>query len=259
MYTKIISYGNTVEIYEYENDLIRLNGRGRTILSDFDDVSNLQSGGEDTLPTRHSEDTVGKRPDNARRAALAFRRIVASNLGGSSLPVLVTLTYRDNFTDLAGAYKHFSTFTQALRRRLGAQFKYISVPEFQKRGAVHFHALFWGLPEELLLLERKNRTVAKIWSHGFVYLKRTDGAERLSFYLTKYMAKAFLDPRLKNQKCYVASRNINRPLEQAGNFTAESVLPFLNVGDEPVIDRTYPTKWLGEGRYRLYKVKHDQS
>src|SRR5690606_15820961 len=102
----------------------------------------------------------------------------ASNLGGSSLPILATLTYRDNFTDLSGAYKHFSAFIQSLRHKFGKTFKYICVPEFQKRGAVHFHALFWGLPENLLSLERKSRTLATIWGKGFVYLKQTDGNEK---------------------------------------------------------------------------------
>lgn len=259
-YTKIISYGNTVEIYELEHDLIRNHGGGRKGRKETTSDDNMAPSREDSLQEGDSPAPVGKRQDNARRASLAFRRIVSANLGrGSALPILVTLTYADNFTDLAGAYKHYSNFVCTLRRQFGREFKYVCVPEFQKRGAVHFHALFWGLPEEILLLEREDRTLAGIWGHGFLYFKRTDGAEQLALYLTKYMAKAFMDPRLKNQKCYTASRNVQRPRVEAGNFLANSVIPYLGLEDEPVVERTYGTKWFGEGRYRLFKLKNDKS
>jgi len=258
-YNKIISYGNNLEVYEYEKDVVRLVGRTRTPSEDDFSDADIQLSGEDSLPAKEiPKETLGKRSDNARRASLAFRRIVASNLGGSTRPLLVTLTYRDNFTDLARAYKHLTTFIQSLRRAFGKNFKYVVVPEFQKRGAVHFHALVWGLPEEVFLHERETRTLGKLWGHGFVYLKETDGDEKLSFYLSKYMAKAFIDPRLKNQKCYVASRNIQRPLVQAGPFSIPTVLEEYGVTEEAILDRTYQTKWLGEGRYRLFKLNHDQ-
>jgi hypothetical protein len=239
---------------------------GRTRASSKTDFisEDIQLSGEDPLPAeRVSKDemgaeTLGKRSDNARRASLAFRRIVASNLGGSTRPLLVTLTYRDNFTDLARAYKHLTTFIQSLRSKFGKNFKYVVVPEFQKRGAVHFHALVWGLPEEIFLRERETRILAEIWGRGYVYLKETDGDEKLSFYLSKYMAKAFIDPRLKNQKCYVASRNIQRPIVQTGPFYIPVVLEEFGVTEEAILDRTYQTKWLGEGRYRLFKLNHDQ-
>jgi len=258
-YTKIISYGNTLEVYEYEKDVFLLVGRSRRDIEDTDDDESCGINRKNTLQKRDSEASLGKRSDNARRASMAFRRIVASNLGGPSRPLLVTITYADNFTDLKQAYRHFSAFIQSLRYRFGKDFKYISVPEFQKRGAVHFHALIWGLPKELFLLERETRTLAKIWGKGFVYLKETDGDEKLAFYLSKYMAKAFVDPRLKNQKCYVASRNMKRPIVEGGNFSASLMIEQFGIVDEVVVDRKYQTKWLGEGRYRLLKIQDDKS
>ena len=249
-YNKFISYGNNLELYEYERDIVKLARRKRVRSSDSDH-ENLGIDGENTLPQR----TLGRRQDNAQRASLAFRRIVASNLGKPPSPLLATLTYGENITDLKTGYRHFSSFIQSLRHKYGKDFRYICVPEFQRRGAVHFHALFWGLPVEVFLLERKARTLAGLWGHGFVYLKETDGHEKLSFYLSKYMSKAFVDERLKNQKAYVASRNILRPVIQSGFSPVWPILDDYQVEDTPVVDKSYNTKWLGKGRYRLFKTK----
>ncbi len=258
-YNKIISYGDTLELYEYEKDIFRLVGGARRNHAPTNDNVGVGTSGEDTLSDQRSEKKREKRTDNARRASVAFRRIVSSNLGGSSsLPTLVTLTYKDNFTDLSGAYRHLTAFIQSLRYRFGKAFAYILVPEFQKRGAVHFHALFWGLPKEVLLTERQNRTLSRLWGHGFIYIKPTDGNEKLAFYLSKYFTKAFLDPRLINQKSYVASRNIKRPVIQKGPFPVDYVLDEFGVTEPPIIDRKYNTKWLGEGRLRIFKLNHDK-
>lgn len=252
-YNKFIKYGDFLELYEYEKDIVRL-GRSRRKRSVNPDNKSVGANRENTLPERQ----LGKRQDNARRASLAFRRIVASNLGGTTRPLLVTLTYGENFTDLAGAYQHYKSFVQSLRHKYGTIFKYVCVPEFQKRGAVHFHALIWGLPSEVFLLERETRMLAGLWGHGYVYLRETDGNEKLSFYLTKYMAKAFVDLRLKNQKCYVTSRNIQRPVVQSGFSPSWVILDEYGIDEKPLVDRTYHTKWLGKGRYRLFKTSNQE-
>ncbi|MBP9759913.1 MAG: hypothetical protein KBD24_00930 [Candidatus Pacebacteria bacterium] len=254
-HVKIISYANKLEMYEYDRDILVLKGRGKPIKCESATShgdEDMGAGGKDILQKRK----LGKRPDNARRASMAFRRIVASNLGETSSPILVTLTYRDNFTNLGLAYQHFSAFTRTLRSKYGKEFRYICVPEFQKRGAVHFHALVWGLPEEVVLQERNTRALAGLWAKGFVFLKQTDGNERLSRYLSKYMAKAFTDPRLKNQKSYVASKNILRPLIQSGSFLIEEVLAQFRVTEPAIFDQSFTTSWLGNGRYRVFNT-HD--
>jgi len=253
-YNKIIISGNNLEVYEYEKDIITLVGGARRRLSNNVVHVGLGDGGEDSLQERDNKASLGKRQDNARRASMAFRRIITSNLVGAAAATLVTLTYKDNFTDLAAAYRHLTAFNQSLRYRYGKAFSYVLVPEFQKRGAVHFHALYWGLPEELFYSERETRILSKIWGHGFVFLKQTDGHEKLAFYLAKYFTKAYLDPRLKNQKSYVASRNVKRPIVQKGPFIMSVVLDEYGITEDAVVDRTYNTKWLGEGRYRLFNL-----
>jgi len=253
-YTKVIISGNNFELYEYERQL-RPNLRPRRPRKSSPDIDNLETGGKDTL----SERQLGRRRDNARRASVAFRRLTACNLGGSQPPLLLTLTYKENIADIAVGYQDYRSFVQSLRHAYGKTFKYVCVPEFQMRGAVHFHALFWGLPAELYLQERKTRELADRWGRGFVFLKQTDGSGKLSSYLTKYMSKAFIDPRLKNKKAYVASRNIKRPSEMGG------VSPLWPITDDyavdiekPIFDKKYYTSFLGNCRYRLFEIPPDE-
>ena len=252
-YSKFIKFGNNVELYEYEKDLVVLRA-GRHHVADKEKID---------PDADLTEVEVGKRKDNAHRASTEFRRLVSSNLDDKVLPLLATITYKENLTDLKKSYYDYKLFIQKLHYTYGKELKYIAVPEFQERGAVHFHVLFWGLPAEKLLPERLtdryenvSPTLGTMWGNGFVFLKETDGNDKLSSYLAKYMSKAFTDPRLKHQKEYVTSRKINRPYVASGSFP---MCPLLDdyVGLNPVAvkDKTYDTKYLGKGRYRLFKIK----
>jgi hypothetical protein len=76
----------------------------------------------------------------------------------------------------------------------------VAVSEFQKRGAIHFHALVWGIPPSVVKAERHTRLVASIWGQGFTDMIETDGNSRLASYFAKYMKKAYLDPRMLKKK-----------------------------------------------------------
>jgi len=276
-YNKFIKSGNTLEIFTYERSPQIYEGPRRRH-SRRNGLSGVADGRSDPLPRRrHSrrnglsgvadgrsdplshQEYEGKRKDNASRASMAFRRLILSNLGGTELPVLLTCTYAENQTDIKQGYKDFCSFIQALRHKFGKVFRYIAVPEFQRRGAVHFHALFWGLPQAAIETERHTRLVAGMWGHGFVYMKETDGNDRLSSYLAKYMAKSFIDYRLKNQKAYTCSRNLLRPQIVGGmnNFTLDAVVEEMGVTGQPKVDKTYDTHWLGKAHYRVYNLEEN--
>ena len=65
-YSKIIISGNSLEVYEYEKDIIKLLGRSTRNRTITPDISVLGTNGENTLPKRDSERTLGKRRDNAQ-------------------------------------------------------------------------------------------------------------------------------------------------------------------------------------------------
>lgn len=256
-YNKFIRSGNNVEIYEYEYDILP---RGDKRYKEKKNKKKIDRNAELT------EAEVGKRMDNVRKAKMEFRRLVSSNLDEKNFPLLLTATYKENFTDLNQAYYDHKLFVQTLRYTYGKDnkdFKYICVPEFQERGAVHFHTLCWGLPADILLPERltdyyKNvsPTLSKIWGNGFVLLKPTDGNDKLSSYLSKYMTKAFIDPRLKHQKAYTSSRNVHR------SYVVSDISPvwpliddYAGVDAVPITDNKYHSHYLGDARYRLFKIK----
>ena len=251
-YNKMIAYGTYFELFEYEKRISENRGNSGKSASRIR-VQDLESVRENI------ENRYKKRKDSVGRASMAFRRLVLSNLGKSENPLLLTFTYKENITDIKQGYFDFGAFIRATRYKFGQDFRYIAVPEFQKRGAVHFHALFWGLQSSAFGEEcewPKNRVTCESWKFGFVFLKQTDGDEKISSYLAKYLAKSFVDFRLKGQKSYISSRNIFRPIVVAtGIDSIHYVLDdWVGVDNMPVQVKEYSTQWLGKGRWSLYKI-----
>jgi len=260
-YNKVIKYANFVEVYQYEEDIRPVRRKSRKS-KDTSRLNVLADDREDSV--LRSEQITPKRPDNARHASLGFRRLVSANLEKSDYPVLASFTYAENVTEIERGRKDFSTFGRNARHRFGDNFKWICVPEFQKRGAIHFHALLWGLPFGVVAEERHTRLVAGLWKKGFVDLVQTDGNEKLSGYLSKYMSKTFLDVRLKGKKAYSTSHNVKRPVIEKNAI----MLPYyvnsqfgIELPEYPELstaqllrEKTYDTKMLGKGTYRKYLI-----
>jgi hypothetical protein len=146
-------------------------------------------------------------------------------------PLFVTLTFAENITDLKRANREFKKFIQRLNYQLaenqlqgfGTALKYLVVPEFQKRGAVHYHIIFFKFPKQ----EDTNELLNSVWGHGFTFNKTINSVDHLKNYVTKYFVKNALDPRLKGKKHYFCSRNLGRPVllrEQTNNEAIISVL-----------------------------------
>jgi len=249
-YNKVIVSGTLIETYEYERELHQSGKKYRAKQGVLDDRVMGDSGAN-----KQQAESVRKknkrRPDNAKRAAVVFRRLVAAQLDGVACPLLITLTYARNETSLKVGYSDFRRFIQLARRQFGLDFKYIAVPEFQRRGAVHFHALFWGLPEEVLGQERHTRLVAKLWGCGFVFLKQTDGDRKIAAYLAKYMSKAYLDDRLAGLKAFTSSQNLIRPVAVGRNGPLWPVFEDLKViPSHQLKESSYDTQWLGRCIYK---------
>lgn len=133
------------------------------------------------------------------------------------LNTFITLTFAENITDILKANRLFNIWCSKVRR-VFPDFKYLGVPEFQKRGAVHYH-LMTNLKINnsygLIILQdgKKNMYDVKFWNYGFssVFdLSLTDEHFSISAYLTKYFYKD-IDTRLFGRKKVLCSRNLRKP------------------------------------------------
>lgn len=250
-YVKLISYGGHTEIYRYGRR--PRGGRSSAKVQSDNGVPRISENGQDAAG--QEKPAKIRSEANARSASLAFRRLIASNLGGSKPPIFATFTYAENHRDISRARKDFNAFAKRAATRFRNDFRYIVVCEFQKRGAVHLHALLWGISPRIFRQERRTRLVARMWLKGFVDLRKTDGSIRLAGYLSKYMRKTFADPALSGRKAYIASRNVVRPI-----IIKDAILAphFHGIAQPDLSDahlqdnKDYDTMWLGKCIYQRY-------
>lgn len=139
------------------------------------------------------------------RARRDLRRIVNSNYQPYSK--FVTLTFSDNVSDLNYCNNEFKKFIKRLNYYYKIKLKYSAVIEFQKRGALHYHCIFYNLTQKLDL-----DAFSKIWGHGFVKINAIDCVDNVGAYICKYMQKTD-DKRLLGRKMYFNSRGLNKPTE----------------------------------------------
>ena len=127
MYNKVVISGNQVEIYTFEKEL-----RGRKLKRFFP----LAEISDDVL--RERADYLEKKMSgyftylNRLRAKRNFIRLVNTN--STRNDKLLTLTFKENITDVSAACKLFTQFIKRLKTFITLQytdFKYCAVIEFQ--------------------------------------------------------------------------------------------------------------------------------
>jgi hypothetical protein len=124
-------------------------------------------------------------------------------------PTFLTMTHAENITDVKYSNYEFLKFVQRVNYHQTGQkkswLKYVATVEFQKRGAVHYHAILFNLP----FVEKA--VLAKLWGHGFIDIRDISRVKNLGFYMTKYMVKNADDQRLSGHLSYLVSRGLNKP------------------------------------------------
>jgi len=241
-YIKTVLSGSRLEVYGFERPPIQW-GKRRS-------VSKSNEGKDSSIPRNRvsrRDKSKGRSSASIGRAKRNFIRLVLSNLERADNPVFASFTYAENMQDIRRARRDFNAFNKIAKSQFGETFSCISVAEYQTRGAVHFHALIWGIPTAVARSERDTRMVAGLWGKGFVFLKETDGHAKLSSYLVKYFSKAMGDPRLFGKKLYICSRNVLKPIVDKGALL--SVYFHLSTY-RPLYKSEFMTPYLGKGRYR---------
>lgn len=227
---KIIANGHVIEVYRYEKPTIS-GYRG--------------NGGRTKEASQRAEE---HRKNSSKATRNRVRRQVLANFDERSK--FITLTYRDNVTDLEVTNRDFKRFIQKLRYKY-KQFKYLAVIEFQERGAVHYHMI-----SDLPYIE--NSKLAEIWGHGFVKINDIRHVDNVGAYMCKYMLKNVQDERLKGNKAYLSSRGLDKEIVYRGD-DAQRVLKALEIDKKKkVFANSYESEHNGLIEYEEYNMKRKE-
>lgn len=164
---------------------------------------------------------------NAIRSNLNCQRIAKTNR--HVWETFITLTFKENMTDISTANKIFNAWRTNIKK-LKSDFKYLAVPEFQKRGAVHYHILSnLGIEDKDIILKQNKKTGkavkfddlydVKYWTKGFArvdFIK--NDYKKIYSYICKYMTKD-IDNKLFGKKRYFYSQNLDKPFETYLNLS----------------------------------------
>jgi hypothetical protein len=111
------------------------------------EVMALKLGPEDRIRRgggkRKNKEKQSMDEQNLRRSQRRSKQTVRRKCLTLQADTLLTLTYRENQTDLEQAWKHFQNFSKLMKQRY-KHWQYICVPERQERGSIHFHLAIRG-------------------------------------------------------------------------------------------------------------------
>lgn len=234
---KMIRSGNVIEVIEYEKPVHTgfksKTSTGRSVSASDDE---------------HREN----RRKVMQRAKNDIRRLINANVDAwGQTAKFLTLTFAENITDLHTANYEFKKFRQRLEYKIGCKLKYVVVVEFQKRGAIHYHAVFFNLPYI------PSEDLAVIWRNGFIRVNAIDSVDNIGAYVTKYMTKEQYDEekedKLKGQKSYFSSRGLKKPEEIYEQKEIEQLEATLS--KHKVYESNFSNDYLGQITYSQFNTK----
>ena len=164
---------------------------------------------------------------NIIRSRNQLTRLIMAN--EKVFKTFITLTFESaDETRIKEANKKFHSWCVYIKRKK-RDFSYVCVPEYQKRGVVHYHLLtnlVINKDSDIIIPQKKftEKALKKLteeqrkccydiigWNKGFVRVDKLNNIDVTS-YLTKYMTKDY-DHRLYGHRRYMYSMNLKRPLE----------------------------------------------
>jgi hypothetical protein len=206
---RLIISGKYFELYEYEKPIFW------------------------NFPPNKLAESVGnkkkeRRVDSIIRTQNNIRRICNANEDWGERLKFITFTFEENIQDVALANEFWKKFNRGLRKRFPGT-KYIVVVEFQKRGAIHYHAVFFNMP---FVYGLQNELV-KLFPWGFIDVKCIHHVRNTGAYISKYLTKETLDNRLYKRKGYFCSRGVRKPvlireMDSIGSIVNENFMVEFN-------------------------------
>jgi len=169
-----------------------------------------------------SEDTDRSLLSSMYRAKRRLSSLVTENSFNNPNSLFVTLTYRDNITDFDHSIACLKSFYRKFSYRLFGSYSnlaYVTVHERQKRGAIHFHSLFFNLPFKTNI----KALIRSSWSYGFISAKSVDNFGDIGSYMGKYLVKDFKKTGVFNRKSYFISKGLKQPITSTYPTALDSI------------------------------------
>jgi len=239
-------YGTIVDIFSYEKQPHPQSNKKRAV-----NVLAPYEGRPCYRPRRY---------DSVLRAKKICLRRVSCALAKFGRPLFLTLTFSGSASDVGLASQALASFQRRLRVEYPDAVS-LFVPELSPRGRIHFHGLVFNLPLAWgdkrvrgrvvsIGLERKNRTLAKLWGVGFVDCRQTDGSPKLASYVSKYLGKSAENPLFNRIRLVRVSRGFPREIIIYGPLADFLVEKYKKVKETHFWHGE--NSWLGQMERRIF-------
>ena len=223
---KVVYCNDYIQLYTFNNDKFYKN---KDI--DVKKALNILNVDTDNLKTNNysnSSDIKGIEIKNIMRSKLQCQRLAKCN--SNIWETFITLTFQKNVININVGNKEFKNFVRKVRR-IYNDFKYLCVPEFQKRGAIHYHLLTnISIKNDKLIykqIDNKKFLHIKYWNNGFTKVDNIkNDIKKIIGYISKYMTKD-IDDRLFGKHRYFYSQNLNKPQISYLNLSNKKHCEFL--------------------------------
>ncbi len=249
------------DVVRYYDSRLTLYSDGKLVIRDYDSAIQKIDDGFEKFQDSDTSDVVPVITHFSKKERDKFGSCRFDNLFRSRKLVIdlayenkdiwksfLTLTFAENVKDIDFANKCFNSWLTSIRQ-IFPDFSYLCVPEFQKRGAVHYHLLSnLEVGGELLPIQsdKKKMFDVRFWKYGFTSafdLKLADDRFNVALYVCKYLYKD-IDSRLFGRKKIMHSRNLNLPKVATmlqNNDYVQSLLAHL-IDDKEITEFIFESK-----------------
>lgn len=228
---KTIETATSIEIWEYLDKPVIYTVKSEKEKKNKIEITEYK---EEKTALEHY-DALKRKQKHYENMRWTIARIVDCNFDNKTK--FMTLTFKKNINDITYTNYEFNKFIKRLNFSLynskKQKLKYLAVWEKQKRGAIHYHIIFFDMPYI------KNKQLEEIWGHGFVKINKidVDSIDNRGRYVSKYFSKD-IDEKNYKQKSFFKSQNLIQPI--INTFKNDGYLDFSN--NNVVFTKTYSRK-----------------
>lgn len=224
---KLKIHNTNLEIYSYEKPITKI----RYISTN----TNIQK------EEKKQKDLQIRSNQSIHRTKTQVKDILSNNKFNKFL----TLTFDTQIEDFKQANYEFNKFIKRLKYYFKQDFFYIAIPEKTKKGRIHYH-LCLNIP----FIPQNHLT--KIWQNGFIWITVLKQTPKIQYYLSKYITKEHLPPRIKS---FFTSQFLSQPIIKYG---ADAIMYLFKYKDlfYKYFDKTFDTFYHGLCTYQILNYKY---